>query len=115
MTYEFVQFLREKIMQYLPSPYTIVGDKINLRCFLCGDSKKSATKKRGWIYFKPDSCSYYCFNCGASLSGIKLLKILAGSDYDSIHQEYVQLFLKSGFDSSLSAFAYKFQKAKEDN
>ena len=102
LSFEYIQFLRDKILQYLPQPNVRVGDKINCRCFICGDSKKSATKKRGWIYLNKD-CSYYCFNCGASLSGIKLLKILSGSDYEAIHREYVNLFLKSGFDGSLSS------------
>lgn len=105
LSYEYIQFLDDKILQYLPQPNVRVGDKVNCRCFLCGDSKKSAIKKRGWIYLK--SASYYCFNCGASLSGIKLLKILSGSDYDSIHREYVDLFLKSGLENSLSSFAWK--------
>ena len=105
LSYEYLQFLRDKILQYLPQPYAIVGDKVNCRCFLCGDSKKSATKKRGWIYLNKD-CSYYCFNCGASLSGIKLLKLLSGSDYETIHREYVNLFLKSGLDSSLSSVSW---------
>ena len=102
LSYEYIEFLREKILQYLPQPNVRVGDKINCRCFICGDSKKSATKKRGWIYLNKD-CSYYCFNCGTSLTGIKLLKALSGSDYDAIHREYVNLFLKSGLDHSLSS------------
>ena len=104
-SYEYTQFLIEKIMQYLPQPYVRVGDKINCRCMVCGDSKKSATKKRGWIYMQ--NASYYCFNCGVSMSGIQLVKLLSGTDYDSIHREYVRLFLKSGHDSSLSAAIWK--------
>lgn len=71
----------------------------------CGDSKKSATKKRGWWYCK--SGSFFCFNCGTSMSGIKFLKALSGADYDDIHKEYVNLFLKSGLDSSLSASTWQ--------
>jgi transcription elongation factor Elf1 len=40
--------------------------KINMRCPLCGDSKKSKTKTRGWILEKGSKCFYYCHNCGAS-------------------------------------------------
>lgn len=104
LSYEYIQFLNDKIVQYLPSSYVRVGDKINLRCPFCGDSKKSATKRRGWIYLK--NSSYYCFNCGISMSGIKLLKAMSGADYDSIHREYVELFLKSGLSSSLSSVAH---------
>lgn len=101
LSYEYIQFLNEKILQYLPQPNVRVGDKINFRCCICGDSKKSATKKRGWYYLR--NASYFCFNCGTSMSGIQLLKLLSGSDYDAIHREYVNLFLKSGLDSSLSS------------
>ena len=104
-SYEYQQFLLEKILQYLPQPYVRVGDKINLRCPFCGDSKKSATKKRGWVYMQ--NASYYCFNCGVSMSGIKLVQALSGTDYEVIHHEYVRLFLKSGHDSSLSAAIWK--------
>ncbi len=105
LSYEYIQFLDDKIIQYLPQPYVRVGDKINCRCFVCGDSKKSSTKKRGWVYLK--NASYFCFNCGVSLSGIKMLKLLSGSDYESIHREYVEMFLKSGLDNSLSAAVWK--------
>jgi DNA primase len=102
LSYEYIQFLNEKLLQYIPQPYVRVGDKVNFRCPLCGDSKKSSTKKRGWLYTQ--SCSYYCFNCGTSLSGIKLLQYLSGNDYESIKREYVKLFLKSGQSTSLSSY-----------
>lgn len=105
LSFEHIQFLDEKILQYLPSPFTQTGDKINCRCPICGDSKKSMTKKRGWVYLK--NASYYCFNCGTSLSGIKLLKAIAGTDYDKIYEEYMKLFLKSGLDNSLSSVMWK--------
>lgn len=105
LSYEHIQFLDEKILQYLPQPYVRVGDKVNVRCPICGDSRKSATKKRGWVYLK--NGSYYCFNCGTALSGIKFLKAISGPDYDAIHQEYVSLFLKSGLSSSLSSVMWK--------
>lgn len=105
LSYEYIQFLNEKVMQYLPHPYVVVGDKINFRCMICGDSKKSSTKKRGWWYMR--SASFFCWNCGTAMSGIKFLKLLSGSDYESIHKEYVNLFLKSGLDSSLSSTLWK--------
>lgn len=105
MDYEHKAFLAEKIMQYLPQPYVNVNGRVNVRCPFCGDSKKSSTKKRGWVYMDKD-CSYYCWNCGISMSGIKLLKALSGPDYESIHREYIDLFLKSGLSSSLSSTSY---------
>lgn len=104
LSYEYITFLNEKVLQYLPQPYTVIGDKINFRCMICGDSKKSSTKKRGWWY--KNTASFYCFNCGTALSGIKFLKELSGIDYDEIHKEYVKLFLKSNLDTSLSSYQF---------
>lgn len=101
MCYEYVQFLNQKILEYLPPNRVKVGDKINFRCPICGDSRKSSTKKRGWVYLRDSS--FYCFNCGTGLPGIKLLEILSGASYQDIKREYVKLFLKSGQDNSLSA------------
>lgn len=101
LSYDYIQFLNDKILSYLPAERFIVGDKINFRCPLCGDSRKSITKKRGWWYM--NTASYYCWNCGTGMSGIKLLEILSGQDYNEIKREYVKLFLKSGSDMSLSA------------
>lgn len=102
LSYEHIVFLREKIPLYLPSSFKDVGGKYNGRCPFCGDSKKSLTKKRGWCYFSKD-CSYFCFNCGISMSGIKLLEALSGADFPALRQEYVRLFMKTGLDSSLSS------------
>lgn len=101
LSYEHIAFLREKIPLYLPSSFKNVGGRWNGRCPFCGDSKKSASKKRGWWYLHDGS--YFCFNCGISMSGIKLLEALSGSDYPSLHQEYIRLFLKTGLDASLSS------------
>ena len=51
--------------------------KVNLRCPLCGDSQKSATKARGWIIEsqKTSSLFYNCFNCGAAHSFQNFLKL----------------------------------------
>lgn len=51
------------------SPY-----RSNFRCHICGDSKKSKTKARGWILDKNNAAWYYCHNCGASMSLHKFLK-----------------------------------------
>tara|TARA_Y100000310_G_scaffold155034_1_gene154506 strand:- start:4437 stop:5441 length:1005 start_codon:yes stop_codon:yes gene_type:complete len=36
----------------------------NCRCPLCGDSKKSSTKARGYFYRKQNGMYYKCHNCG---------------------------------------------------
>jgi len=58
--------------------------KINFRCPICGDSKKSRSKARGWLLEKDNSLFYYCHNCGASHSFSNFLKAidpLAYNDY----------------------------------
>ena len=100
-SYEYIQFLNDHILPYLPTPNIKYGDRINFRCPFCGDSKKSATKKRGWFYL--NGGGYYCFNCGTSMSGIKLLEQLAGTDFGDIKSEYIKIFLKSGMSGQLSS------------
>lgn len=101
LSFEYRQFLNEKVLEYLPPGYVKVGDKINMRCPICGDSKKSATKKRGWWYSA--TSSFFCFNCSTGMSGIKFLQFLSGQNYEDIKKEYTKLFLRSGLSSSLSA------------
>ena len=102
ISYEFKQYINEKALEYLPMQKLKVGNKYNFRCPFCGDSKKSATKKRGWWY--NDTCSFHCFNCGTNLSGIKFLEAVSGSKYAQIKDEYLRLYLKSGLNTSLSSF-----------
>ncbi len=101
LSYEYIQFLNEKVLEYLPHNYVKIGDKLNMRCPICGDSKKSATKRRGWYYMK--NASFYCFNCSTGMSGIKFLEFISGSSYADIRKEYMKLYLKTGQSLSLSA------------
>jgi hypothetical protein len=43
-------------------------DGWNFRCPICGDSKKSKFKKRGWILPSVDKVVYYCHNCFTSIT-----------------------------------------------
>lgn len=104
-SYEYIQFVDEKAVLYMPQPNYRVGDKINFKCPFCGDSKKLESKRRGFFYLRTGS--YYCFNCGISLSGIKFIEALSGSDYHEIRREYVKLFLKSGLSGQLSSYSEK--------
>jgi len=55
------------------------------RCWYCGDSKKSQSKKRGNLYQIGTSYNYKCFNCGKSVSFSTFLK-----DLDpSLHDQYI--------------------------
>lgn len=65
--------------------------KLNCRCVVCGDSKKSKHKMRMWIYEKNNNILTHCFNCGYSNSFSGLLK----SYYNNL---YNQLIFSSKFD-----------------
>lgn len=100
-SYEYIQFLNNKVLEFLPHNYVKNGNKINMRCPLCGDSRKSATKKRGWYYFQ--TASYYCFNCSTGMSGIKFLEFISGNSYEQIKKEYFKMCFKHGINTSLSS------------
>lgn len=90
---ELNRFLLDKIIPRLPT-YVRHGNMLAFRCPICGDSKKSLTKKRGALYTSP-KISYHCFNCNISLSGIKFLQALVGDSFKDIMTEYKRLSLDS--------------------
>lgn len=53
------------------------------RCNICGDSKKSATKSRGFFIYSSESDSYYfkCHNCGVSMSLVRYLREYFPDEY----------------------------------
>lgn len=63
------------------------GSSYNFRCPICGDSKKSKTKARGWIFDKSGSALFYCHNCSASMSLGKLVKHLDPQLYSEMKLE----------------------------
>ena len=48
----------------------------NFRCPVCGDSKKSTTKSRGYVYRKGNDLFFKCHNCNRGMSIYNLLKTL---------------------------------------
>lgn len=91
---DFISFINEKVWEYLPPSKIKIGNEIHVRCPICGDSKKNSRKKRGYFYL--ENGSYHCFNCGVSLSGMKLLEAIAGSNYEDILSEYRRMKMKTG-------------------
>lgn len=89
---DYLQFIDDKIWEYLPVSKTKTQTEFVVRCPICGDSHKSATKRRGHYYLS--SHRYFCFNCNASLSGLKLLEILSGNNFTDIKTEYIKLKFK---------------------
>ena len=73
--------------------YTRKNDYLfNVRCPLCGDSKKNKSKMRGYIYRKSNDLFYRCHNCGAGCSLGNLIKQLDGN----LFKEYLMERYKSG-------------------
>jgi hypothetical protein len=64
----------------------------NVRCPICGDSRKNKSKMRGYIYRKGNDLFYKCHNCGAGMSVGNLIKQVD----DSIYKSYVLERYKSG-------------------
>ena len=57
----------------------------NFRCPYCGDSKKSQTKARGFIFRKENSMIYKCHNCGVGASFKNFLRQVDSK----IYNEYI--------------------------
>ncbi len=57
----------------------------NFRCPICGDSQKSKTKARGYIYEKHNKINFRCFNCGASMGVSNFIKYVD----PTLHKEYI--------------------------
>ena len=66
------------------------GDYLyNFRCPYCGDSKKSRTKARGFIFRKENNLIYKCHNCGKGANLQNFLKYVDSKIYnDYILERY---------------------------
>ena len=64
----------------------------NVRCPLCGDSKKNKSKMRGYIYRKGNNLFYKCHNCNAGTSLGNLIKFIDAN----IYKEYILERYKEG-------------------
>ncbi len=54
----------------------------NFRCPYCGDSKKSRTKARGFVFRKKNDLFYKCHNCGVGATLGNLIKEIDLKTYD---------------------------------
>lgn len=59
----------------------------NCRCPLCGDSRKSQTKARGYFYDRKGKMFYSCKNCGASTTFPKFLQQFDSNMYKEFKLE----------------------------
>ena len=88
----------------------------NFRCPICGDSKKSQSKARGYIYRKLNDMFFMCHNCGASMKFENMIKSL---DTNLYNQYKVELFKENTGNTSKPEVDYtkvitppKFPKKK---
>jgi len=60
-------------------------DLYNFRCPICGDSKKTLSKTRGYLYAVKADMNFRCHNCGASMTLSNFIKTID----PVIHKQYV--------------------------
>ena len=89
----------------------------NFRCPQCGDSQKSKSKARGYVYRKKTDLFFKCHNCGVGQSVGNLIK-----DLDPfLHKQYIMERYKAGETGKRKSKApeFKFEtpifKPKETN
>ncbi len=102
----------EKFQVKSRNPY-----KLNFRCHICGDSKTSKSKARGWLLEdNHQSFHFYCHNCGASLSFHSFLKSIDTSLYNEfISEKYINKIKDEKAISSLLVREKLIPVKKESN
>ena len=85
---KYVHLLRHRVDQFTQKDEML----FNFRCPICGDSKKSKTKKRGYIFPSENRqrLIYKCHNCGASLSFIHFLKQYFPDLFEEFRREKIE-------------------------
>ena len=73
----------------------------NFRCPYCGDSQKSQTKARGFMFRKENTMIYKCHNCGVGASFKNFLKQVDSK----ISNEYIlERYKKKEYEPDMSQF-----------
>ena len=91
MSYIDIKFLN-LLSTRLPKFKRKSENLFNFRCPHCGDSKKSSSKARGFVYLKKNSMFFKCHNCGVGQTLGNLIKFLDPTMY----KEYVFERFKDG-------------------
>ena len=76
----------------------------NFRCPYCGDSQKSRSKARGFVYRKKNDLFYKCHNCGMGTTLGNLLKHVDSK----IHKDYIMERYRNGVKSNNPEPEFKF-------
>ena len=103
-------------MSYIDSKYlNIIGPQLlqfkkkgdflwNFRCPYCGDSHKSRTKARGFVYRKKNDLFYKCHNCGIGTTLGKLIEYVDSK----IHKDYIMERYRTGVKTNNPEPEFKF-------
>ena len=103
-------------MSYIDTKYlNIVGPQLlqfkkkgdflwNFRCPYCGDSQKSRTKARGFVYRKKNDLFYKCHNCGVGTTLGKLIEYVDSK----IHKDYIMERYRCGVKTNNPEPEFKF-------
>ena len=84
-----------------------IGDFLwNFRCPYCGDSKKSRTKARGFVFRKKNDLFYKCHNCTIGSNMGKLIKQVDLKTYDA----YIMERYKQGAKKQTPEPEFKFNE-----
>ena len=103
-------------MSYIDSKYlNIIGPQLlkfkkkgdflwNFRCPYCGDSQKSRSKARGFVYRKKNDLFYKCHNCGIGTTLGKLIEYIDSK----IHKDYIMERYRKGVETNNPEPEFKF-------
>ena len=80
----------------LPKFKRVKSNLYNFRCPICGDSQKTKSKARGYIYEVKANANFRCHNCGASMSLNNFLKKID----PVLQKQYAMEKFKEGFAGS---------------
>lgn len=69
----------------------------NFRCPFCGDSQRNKSKTRGYLLQRSQNVSFYCHNCGASMSFRKFLERID----PNLHKEMMLELFRGGESSTI--------------
>jgi len=71
----------------------VKANLFNFRCPICGDSQKTKSKTRGYLYAVKVNTNFKCHNCGASMSLNNFLKKID----PTLQKQYAMEKFKEGF------------------
>ena len=93
------------LIQHHFSLFKKKGDFLwNFRCPYCGDSKKSRTKARGYVFRKKNDLFFKCHNCGVGASLGNLIKNIDSKVYN----DYIVERYKRGVKTNNPEPEFKF-------